>query len=31
LSLENKKILARYNSDEINEQLALTTDALITA
>ena len=30
LTLENKKILARYNSDEINEQLALHTDALTT-
>lgn len=30
LILENKKILARYNCDEINEQLARNTDALTT-
>ena len=31
LSLENKKILAHYNIEEIDEQLAMSTDALITA
>ncbi len=29
LILENKKTLARYNINEINEQLALRTDAII--